>query len=104
MPSSGPRAASRPWPCSPNGRISTWPIVDIRLPGISGFEFIKRARAGRPALTFLIYTGSTEYGQEADVAGVATKNIFTKPLADLCVLSDAIRRGPAARERVRVAT
>lgn len=36
-------------------------IVDIRLPGISGDEFIKIASEKYQAMKYIIYTGSSEY-------------------------------------------
>ncbi len=69
-------------------------IVDIRLPGMTGLEFIEQARRRWPRLHFLIYTGSTEFrlGQETAAAGVRPPDIFAKPLADLNVLAEAVRR------------
>ena len=34
-------------------------IIDMRLPGLSGNDFILRAHALRPHLRYLIHTGST---------------------------------------------
>ena len=69
-------------------------IVDIRLPGMTGLEFIEQARRRWPQLHFLIFTGSTEFrlGPEASAAGVEPPDIFAKPLADLNVLAKAVQR------------
>ena len=36
-------------------------IVDMRLPGISGAEFIEQAAARYPALRFIVHTGSVDF-------------------------------------------
>ena len=36
-------------------------VVDMRLPGIDGNTFIKRAQQMFPALRYIIHTGSTDY-------------------------------------------
>lgn len=69
-------------------------VVDIRLPGMSGLQFIEKAHALWPWLKFLIYTGSPGVllGPEVLAAGVAAENLFTKPAADLDQLAQALRR------------
>jgi len=69
-------------------------IVDIRLPGISGRDFVLRAHAERPELRFLIFTGSTAFRLDAELAqaGMSAGDIFAKPLDDLRVLAEAARR------------
>lgn len=68
--------------------------VDIRLPGISGDEFIKRAHRMRPRLRFLVYTGSWDYEppQEVVQAGVNPDCIFRKPCRDLAEMAQAVER------------
>lgn len=59
-------------------------IVDLRLPGISGEEFILSAADCCPACSFIIHTGDVGYSEESlsrlegRVAG-----IFRKPVVDL---------------------
>lgn len=68
-------------------------IVDIRLPGMSGRDFVIAAHAVRPELRFLIFTGSAVFQLDEGLrgAGMAPGDVFTKPLEDLQVLSDAAR-------------
>jgi DNA-binding response OmpR family regulator len=68
--------------------------VDIRLPGASGNDFITRARAGNPALKFLIYTGSADYELPADLRAIpiTDDDVFTKPVEHLGLLLAAVNR------------
>lgn len=74
--------------------------VDIRLPGISGNEFIRRALAMRPRLKFLIYTGSWDYELPPELvrAGVTAGDVFRKPCTDLAEMARAIDRLAARGE------
>ncbi len=67
-------------------------IVDMRLPGMDGNEFIRRASAVFPDLVFFVHTGSTAYSVPADLQeiGLTPNHVFTKPLEDMSVLRDAI--------------
>jgi DNA-binding NtrC family response regulator len=59
-------------------------IVDLRLPGMDGVEFISKAIKLWPDLKFIIYTGSPEYDISPEIASEArvSKIIFLKPLMD----------------------
>lgn len=79
--------------------------VDIRLPGISGNEFIMRAHEMRPALRFVIYTGSWNYELTPEIAraGVSDADVFRKPCGDLLEIAQAIERllsQPGGMERI----
>ena len=65
---------------SPNGAI-----VDIRLPGIDGNEFIRQATKTHPHLTCIICTGSPEYHPPADITSLPNTYgiIFAKPVIDM---------------------
>ena len=67
-------------------------IVDMRLPGMSGQEFLLAARAKLPALKSLIYTGSLEYTlpQEFLALGMGNEHVFVKPVEDMKILADAL--------------
>ena len=67
-------------------------VVDIRLPGMSGSEFILRAHAVRPEMVSLIYTGSKNFTVPPELGriGMGPERIFEKPLFDLRVLVKAI--------------
>ncbi len=69
-------------------------IVDMRLPGMSGNEFIIKAHKAHPDMRYLIHTGSTAYKLPAKViaCGLTRDMVFIKPVRDMCELSDAIRR------------
>lgn len=69
-------------------------IIDIRLPGMAGSEFIVKARKVSPTTHFLVHTGSTNYKLPSELrdAGVSHEDVFIKPLADMTVVLDAIRR------------
>lgn len=69
-------------------------VVDIRLPGMTGLEFIAKAHAVWPGMQFLIYTGSqgVRLGAEILAAGVSPDNVFAKPVEDLRLLAEALRR------------
>ena len=69
-------------------------VLDIRLTGISGEEFVLRARAIVPTLRFLIHTGSTEYviPQSLSEVGIGAQDVLVKPLADMRMLREAVNR------------
>ena len=71
-----------------------WAIVDIRLPGVDGNELIIKAHEVQPDLKFLIHTGSMTYHipPEVTAIGITDKELFRKPLPDMSVIVDAIRR------------
>ncbi|WP_031480292.1 response regulator [Maridesulfovibrio frigidus] len=57
-------------------------VVDLRLPGIDGIEFIDAAITLWPELKFIVYTGSPEYKipVELENAVRVSNTIFLKPL------------------------
>lgn len=59
-------------------------LVDMRLPGIDGNEFIQRAHRSHPALKFIVLTGSMDYVLPDEIAalGLSSASVFMKPLAD----------------------
>ncbi len=67
-------------------------IVDMRLPGMSGNDFILKAHAVRPDLRFLIHTGSTNYKLPSGLVdiGMTRDMVFIKPLRDMYILVEAI--------------
>lgn len=69
-------------------------IVDLRLPGMYGTEFIDVARGQWYDLKFIIYTGSPEFRIPADLAGenAVSNAVFLKPLSDSESLISEIRR------------
>ena len=69
-------------------------IVDLRLPGISGDTLILRSHSLKPAMKFLIHTGSVDYRLPAELKaiGMGVENLFLKPIPDLTVIIDAINK------------
>lgn len=63
-------------------------LVDMRLPGMNGNEFIQRARAFKKDLKIIIFTGSVDYTlpEELRRLGLRRSNILFKPLTDLSLL------------------
>ncbi len=60
-------------------------IVDFRLPGMSGGEFIPLASKKDSNIKFIIYTGSTDFCLTIDLisCGLRSENIFLKPVSDM---------------------
>ncbi len=60
-------------------------IVDIRLPGMTGGDFIREALALKPKMAFAICTGSPEYIVPIDLRDEpqVSKFVFKKPLTKL---------------------
>lgn len=67
-------------------------IVDMRLPGMTGNEFIIAAHSTHPHLKFIIHTGSTDYSipQKLRRIGVEKEHIFIKPVKSLSELINAV--------------
>ena len=68
-------------------------VVDIRLPGIDGNEFIRKASLEKNNMVFVICTGSPQYQISADIVEIETvyKKVFTKPVTDLSRLEEAVQ-------------
>lgn len=60
-------------------------IVDLRMPGISGDQFIRDIYGQYSGTVFLIHTGSTEFTlpEEFDDYARVSNRIFLKPVFDL---------------------
>ncbi len=69
-------------------------IVDVRLPDMDGNEFIVRASRIRPALKFIIHTGSLDYRlpDELTALGIGEESVVHKPVRDMKVFGDIIMR------------
>jgi len=69
-------------------------VMDLRLPGMDGNATVVAMHALQPQLLFLIHTGSVNYAlpPELRAMGMKQDHVFMKPLADMGVLADAIRR------------
>ena len=69
-------------------------IVDLRLPGLDGSRFVLEAHSRWKEAEFVIYTGSSEYRLETNLEAIpqVSKTVFFKPLKDLSLLSDEVRK------------
>ncbi len=68
-------------------------IVDLRLPGMTGEEFIIKAAQNSPCFQAVLYTGSADFRITPDLAntGMTKEDIFLKPLDDMNILLDRIK-------------
>lgn len=69
-------------------------IVDLRLPGMDGVEFLRTAAARWPEVRYLIYTGSPAASVPEELVSIpgVSSRLFFKPLPDLSELSDEVSR------------
>ncbi|WP_027720281.1 response regulator [Maridesulfovibrio zosterae] len=69
-------------------------IVDLRLPGMNGTDFIDSASVKWPEIKFIIYTGSPEFSIPVNLAPVdnVSNLVFLKPLPSSDVMINEIRR------------
>lgn len=67
-------------------------IVDMRLPDMTGNEFILAAKEKHPKLKFIINTGSIDYSipKELREIGIKREHVFIKPVKDLLELINAV--------------
>lgn len=68
-------------------------VVDIRLPGMDGHKLIQEVTGRFPAVRFLIHTGLCHYElpQPLQSLGVRPEHVFHKPVADMTLISRAVR-------------
>ncbi|MCL6640911.1 MAG: response regulator [Candidatus Rokubacteria bacterium] len=64
-------------------RLSTAPadllVVDYRMPGVSGLEVARRARAARPGLPVMLITGHGSPDVLAEAAAAGVDRVLLKP-------------------------
>lgn len=67
-------------------------VVDIRLPGMSGDEFIPIAKTFDSNLKYIVHTGSTDFtlGKELVECGLTSNEVFRKPVVDMTNFSKKI--------------
>ena len=67
-------------------------VVDIRLPGDDGNEFMLAARKMRPSIKFVVHTGSADYvpSRAIQAIGVTVDKVLIKPAGDLNLIRDAL--------------
>ena len=69
-------------------------IVDLRLPGMSGEDFIRKAHAIAPEIKYVIHTGSVNYRLSSDLMqiGIKPEHLLLKPQTDLSTFIDIIQQ------------
>ncbi|MFC1673239.1 response regulator [Pseudomonadota bacterium] len=69
-------------------------VVDMRLPGMDGNDFIRAASKVDKDLKYIVLTGSAQYAIPTDVAelGVANAQVLKKPLIEMNKITDEIKR------------
>jgi len=66
-------------------------VTDVRLPGISGLEVLRRVRASRPDLNIILITGILDPVIRRNVADAGADAFFLKPI-ELADFLDAVER------------
>jgi len=69
-------------------------IIDIRLPDTDGNSLILEAHRVQPEMKFIIHTGSATYTlpEPLTAIGITSGQVFVKPVGDMNLLVDTIRR------------
>ena len=69
-------------------------IVDLRLPGMDGIEFIKQASRKWSDVRYVIYTGSPIASIPNEILSISSvsSKLFFKPIGNLFELSDEVNR------------
>ena len=69
-------------------------IVDVRLPGMDGIEFIRQLCNRNLIIACVICTGSPEFDLPADFhdLSIVSNIIFKKPVSDLAELENEVSR------------
>ncbi len=75
-------------------------VVDVRLPGMDGNEFIRRAYRLKQGIVFVICTGSPEYVVPQDLLGFpcVSNRIFKKPVTNIAELEEELHQRMAQLE------
>jgi DNA-binding NtrC family response regulator len=77
-------------------------VVDIRLRGMSGEEFIRHAHAIKPQIRYVIHTGSVTFSltPSLEAIGLNAEHVFHKPVEHLSQMLRFIRQLAADRKPV----
>ncbi|WP_104131490.1 response regulator transcription factor [Cryobacterium sp. M91] len=81
-------------------------ILDIMLPGLSGYEVCQRLRAGGSTVPILMLTAKDGEYDEADALDLGADDFLSKPFSFVVLLARLralLRRAPADREPVLTA-
>ncbi len=84
---------------SPNGAV-----VDIRLPGMDGNEFIREVYRRNTSMACVLCTGSPEYDLPADLLKLScvSNHVFRKPVTDMAELEKELLRFMAIINEMKV--
>ena len=68
-------------------------IIDLRIPNMTGEEFIIEASKIKPDIKFLIYTGSSDYvlPEELKQKGLTQEEVFHKPVRSMGIFVNKIK-------------
>jgi two-component system OmpR family response regulator len=78
-------------------------ILDIMLPGLSGYEVCRRLRASESRVPILMLTAKDGEYDEADALDLGADDYLTKPFSFVVLLARLralLRRAPASREPI----
>ena len=80
-------------------------IIDVRLPGMDGTDFIRELRNRNLSIGCVICTGSPEFDMPDDLHDllIVSNNIFKKPVSDLAELENEVNSVLAAISNERQA-
>ncbi len=72
-------------------------IVDIRMGGMDGESFIRKASEKFPDMVFIVCTGSPEYQMSEDLIQLQSvlNKVFGKPVTDMFELENTIKASAA---------
>lgn len=76
------------------GRTFDVCIMDLRLPGMDGSTAMRELHELNPLLQFVIHTGSIHFSipNDLEAIGIHDTALFKKPVPDMAILADAVRR------------
>jgi putative two-component system response regulator len=67
-------------------------LVDLRMPGMDGFEFIRQCRPRAPHLPVIVISGANRAEEADEARSLGAADYLSKPLEDLSVLGQAVDR------------
>lgn len=84
-----------------SGRRFNVCVVDVRLNGMGGDQGVPKLHALQRDLRFIIHTGSSDFRPPSALraVGISDQDVFRKPIPDMGVLADAVRRAASGGAR-----